>query len=111
MFIGIECSTKFDDFIKNRLYEFKLKRENKMFLKEGYTANPLCKVVYYMNHTTGLCDSYSTQLYTTFTQLYTTDLQCKKYTVTKPMLYFRTFGQDFCMDHGHRGSWQILYIQ
>ena len=42
--------------------------------KEGhgvYTANPLCKVVYYMNHTTGLCGSYSTQLYTTlhsFTQ-------------------------------------------
>ena len=36
-----------------------------------YTANPLCKVVYYMNHTTGLCGSYSTQLYTTlhsFTQ-------------------------------------------
>ena len=39
------------------------------------TANPLCKVVYkvvyYMNHTTGLCGSYSTQLYTTlhsFTQ-------------------------------------------
>ena len=34
-------------------------------------ANPLCKVVYYMNHTTGLCGSYSTQLYTTlhsFTQ-------------------------------------------
>ena len=37
-----------------------------------YTANPLCKlckklckVVYYMNHTTQLCGSYSTQLYTT----------------------------------------------
>ena len=25
----------------------------------------LCKVVYYMNHTTQLCGSYSTQLYTT----------------------------------------------
>ena len=36
----------------------------------------LFKAVYYMHHTTGLCGSYSTQLYTTFTQLYTTDLQC-----------------------------------
>ena len=36
----------------------------------------LCKVVYYMNHTTGLCGSYSTQLYTTFYTAYTTDLQC-----------------------------------
>ena len=36
----------------------------------------LCKVVYYMNHTTGLCSSYSTQLYTTFYTAYTTDLQC-----------------------------------
>ena len=30
-----------------------------------------------MNHTTGLCGSYSTQLYTTFYTAYTTDLQCK----------------------------------
>ena len=29
-----------------------------------------------MNHTTGLCSSYSTQLYTTFYTAYTTDLQC-----------------------------------
>ena len=36
----------------------------------------LCKVVYYMNHTTGLCGSYTTQLYTTFYTAYTTDLQC-----------------------------------
>ena len=40
--------------------------------KKKYTANPLCKLckklckaVYYMNHTTQLCGSYSTQLYTT----------------------------------------------
>ena len=38
----------------------------------------LCKVVYYMNHTTGLCGSYSTQLYTTFYTAYTTDLQCAR---------------------------------
>ena len=44
----------------------------------------LCKVVYYMNHTTGLCGSYSTQLYTTFTQLYTTDLQCTVVSRTAP---------------------------
>ena len=29
-----------------------------------------------MNHITGLCGSYSTQLYTTFYTAYTTDLQC-----------------------------------
>ena len=29
-----------------------------------------------MNHTTRLCGSYSTQLYTTFYTAYTTDLQC-----------------------------------
>ena len=32
-----------------------------------------------MNHTTGLCGSYSTQLYTTFYTAYTTDLQCSMY--------------------------------
>ena len=35
----------------------------------------LCTI---MNHTTGLSGSYSTQLYTTFTQPYTTDLQCTR---------------------------------
>ena len=40
-----------------------------------YTANPLCKVVYYMNHTTGLCGSY--YIVHNFTQLYTTNFACK----------------------------------
>ena len=43
----------------------------------------LCKVVYYMNHTTQLCGSYSTQLYTTFYTAYTTDLQCNTLIIFK----------------------------
>ena len=45
--------------------------KNEIFHTLQIRCVKLCKVVYYMNHTTGLCGSYSTQLYTTlhsFTQ-------------------------------------------
>ena len=57
-------STKLGLCESRDVYYFKLFSQGLINTTLQIRCVKLCKVVYYMNHTTGLCGSYSTQLYT-----------------------------------------------